>query len=107
MSEATSENPPRPPKVQGVPFFHNTFQFLQDTSGLLNDAYTRYGPVYRLRALWLKYSVIAGFEAKDFLQQGLAEKYLSGFAPWGETNSLDTVDRSLVFAGQRRPFRAY
>ena len=30
-----------------------------------------------------------------------------GPAPWGETNSLDTVDRSLVFAGQRRPFRSY
>ena len=25
-------------------------------------------------------------------------------APWGETNSLDTVDRSLVFDGQQRLF---
>ena len=31
---------------------------------------------------------------------------LTGLAPWGETNSLDTVDRSLVFDGQRRPFAA-
>ena len=34
------------------------------------------------------------------------EKEGSGLAPWGETNSLDTVDRSLVFDGQRRPFAA-
>ena len=67
----------RPPLVRGLPFFGNTFQFLRDTSRLLDDSYRRYGPVFRLRALWLKYTVIAGFEARDFLQQGLAEKYLS------------------------------
>jgi hypothetical protein len=57
----------RPPLVRGLPFFGNTFQFLRDTSRLLNDSYRRYGPVFRLRALWLKYTVIAGFEARDFL----------------------------------------
>ena len=31
---------------------------------------------------------------------------LFGLAPLGETNSLDTVERSLVFDGQRRSFRA-
>ncbi len=31
---------------------------------------------------------------------------LAGLAPWGETNSLDTVDRSLVFDGQQRLFAA-
>ena len=67
----------RPPLVRGLPFFGNTFQFLRDTSRLLDDSYRRYGPVFRLRALWLKYTVIAGFEARDFLQQGLAENYLS------------------------------
>ena len=37
---------------------------------------------------------------------GLVDGALSGLAPWGETNSLDTVDRSLVFDCRRRPFAA-
>ena len=42
-------------------------------------------------------------------QNNLGAMYANGqggLAPWGETNSLDTVDRSLVFDGQRRPFAA-
>ena len=85
-----------------MPFFRNTFQFLRDTSGLLNEAYISHGPVFRLRALWLKYTVIAGFEAKDFLQQGLAEKYLSRhkiFDPVGE--QLGAADFVLAQSGGR------
>jgi cytochrome P450/CRP-like cAMP-binding protein len=68
---------PRPPRVKGIPLFGNTFQFLRDTSKLLDDSYRKHGSVFRLRALWLKYTVIGGFEAKRFLEDGLAEKYLS------------------------------
>src|ERR1700679_1393172 len=82
----------RPPLVRVLPFFGNTFQFLGDTSRLLEDCYPRYGPVFRLRALWLKYTVIAGFEARDFLQQGLAEKYLS------RHKIFDTVGEQLGHA---------
>lgn len=102
MPESHPENSPRPVRAQGVPLLGNTFQFLRDTSGLLNDAYQRYGPVYRLRALWLKYTVIAGFEAKDFLQQGLAEKYLSRekiFNAVGE--QLGSADFVLAQSGER------
>ena len=102
MPDAPPENAPRPAKAQGVPLLGNTFQFLRDTSGLLNDSYQRYGPVYRLRALWLKYTVIAGFEAKEFLQQGLAEKYLSRekiFNAVGE--QLGSVDFVLAQSGER------
>lgn len=102
MPDAPPENAPRPAKAQGVPLLGNTFQFLRDTSGLLNDSYQRYGPVYRLRALWLKYTVIAGFEAKEFFQQGLAEKYLSRekiFNAVGE--QLGSVDFVLAQSGER------
>src|SRR5215471_8731739 len=71
------EEVPRPPRVKGIPLFDNTFQFLRDTSKLLDDAYRKHGPVFRLRALWLKYTVIGGFQARRLLQEGLAEKYLS------------------------------
>jgi cytochrome P450/CRP-like cAMP-binding protein len=76
-SGPSHEKAPRPPRVKGVPLFGNTFQFLKDTSKLLDEAYRKHGPVFRLRALWLKYTVVGGFEAKRFLQEGLAEKYLS------------------------------
>ena len=63
--------------MPGVPLLGNTFQFLSDTSGLIAQSYKRFGPVFRLRALWLKYTVLGGFEARDFLNSGEAEKHLS------------------------------
>jgi cytochrome P450/CRP-like cAMP-binding protein len=63
--------------VPGAPLLGNTFQFLNDTSGLIAQSYKRFGPVFRLRALWLKYTVLGGFEARDFLNSGEAEKHLS------------------------------
>jgi cytochrome P450/CRP-like cAMP-binding protein len=68
---------PLPERVPGAPLLGNTFQFLSDTSGLIAQSYQRFGPVFRLRALWLKYTVIGGFEARDFLNSGEAEKHLS------------------------------
>jgi cytochrome P450/CRP-like cAMP-binding protein len=44
---------------------------------LIARSYKRFGPVFRLRALWLKYTVIGGTEARDFLNSGEAEKHLS------------------------------
>jgi hypothetical protein len=75
--ERVNKEATRPPRVKGVPVVGNTFQFLRDTSKLLDNAYRKHGAVFRLRALWLKYTVIGGFEAKRFLHEGLAEKYLS------------------------------
>ncbi len=75
--ERVNKEATRPPRVKGVPLVGNTFQFLRDTSKLLDNAYRKHGAVFRLRALWLKYTVIGGFEAKRFLREGLAEKYLS------------------------------
>lgn len=71
------EGLPLPKRVPGLPLFGNTFQFLSDTSGLIARSYKRFGPVFRLRALWLKYTVIGGVEARDFLNSGEAERHLS------------------------------
>lgn len=71
------ERLPQPKRVPGLPLFGNTFQFLSDTSGLIARSYKRFGPVFRLRALWLKYTVIGGVEARDFLNSGEAEEHLS------------------------------
>ncbi|MEY2563285.1 MAG: hypothetical protein QOH88_1478 [Verrucomicrobiota bacterium] len=73
----SAEAAPLPERAPGLPLLGNTFQFLSDTSGLIARSYQRFGPVFRLRALWLKYTVIGGFEARDFLNSGEAEKHLS------------------------------
>jgi len=74
---------------KGCPFLGNTFQFLDDTTGLLRQSHDQLGPVFRLRALWLKYSVISGFAARDFLKQHKDEEYLS------RTSVFERVGRQL------------
>ena len=96
------EEVPLPPRVEGIPLFGNTFQFLRDTSKLLDDAYRKHGPVFRLRALWLKYTVIGGFQAKRFLQEGLAEKHLSRHQIFDAVGKqLGSADFVLGQSGQR------
>ena len=93
---------PLPPLSPGAPVLGNTLQFLQDTSKLLTESYQRLGPVYRLRALWLKYTVIGGFEAREFLREGLDQRYLSRqaiFEPVGK--QLGDADFVLGQSGER------
>ena len=68
---------PLPPVVKGWPLLGSTLEFLSDPARVLNRAYRKYGPVFRLRALWIRYTVIGGDEAKLFMQQGLQHKHLS------------------------------
>ncbi|MFZ0306230.1 MAG: cytochrome P450 [Terracidiphilus sp.] len=68
---------PSPPLVKGWPLLGSTFHFLRDAPGVLNRAYRKYGPVFRLRALWIRYTIIGGKEAELFMQQGLPNLYLS------------------------------
>lgn len=68
---------PLAPVYKGCPFLGNTFQFLSDTTGLLRRSHDTLGPVFRLRALWLKYTVISGFSAREFLKQHRDDEFLS------------------------------
>ena len=76
-AEPPLANAPSPPLVKGWPVLGSTFHFLSDAPGVLNRAYQKYGPVFRLRALWIRYTIIGGDEAKLFMQQGLPNRYLS------------------------------
>lgn len=80
---------PLAPVAKGCPFLGNTFQFLDDTTGLLRKSHDELGPVFRLKALWLKYSVISGFAARDFLKQHKDDEYLS------RTSVFERVGRQL------------
>ena len=77
LAEPPLADAPRPPLVKGWPLVGSTFSFLKDAPGLLNRAYRKYGPVFRLRALWIKYTIIGGHEADLFMQRGLQNRYLS------------------------------
>ena len=76
-AEPRLEDAPGAPVVKGWPVLGSTFQFLSDAPGVLNRAYRKYGPVFKLRALWIRYTIIGGKEAKLFMQQGLQDRYLS------------------------------
>ena len=75
--EPPLEDAPSAPLVKGWPLLGSTFHFLSDAPGVLNRAYRKYGPVFRLRALWIRYTIIGGKEAKLFMEQGLPNQYLS------------------------------
>jgi cytochrome P450 len=93
---------PRPPIAKGLPILGNTTQFLKDTTGLLVNSYRELGPVYRLRALWLKYTVIGGREGLDFMKQGLDAKYLDREAVFAEVGKqLGSADFVLGQSGEK------
>jgi cytochrome P450 len=93
---------PLPPLAKGQCVFGNTFQFLRDTTGLLVQSHRELGPVFRLRALWLKYTVIGGFEARDFIRQGLDEKHLTREAIFAEVGrQLGAADFVLGQSGAK------
>jgi cytochrome P450/CRP-like cAMP-binding protein len=99
---APDQAAPLPPLARGQCIFGNTFDFLRDTTGLLVHSYRELGPVFRLRALWLKYTVIGGFEARDFIRQGLDEKYLTREAIFAEVGrQLGSADFVLGQSGEK------
>lgn len=100
--ESPATEAPPAPLARGVPIFGNTFQFLEDTTGLLLRAYRELGPVYRLRALWLKYTVIAGVEAREFMRQGLDAQYLDRESVFAEVGrQLGSADFVLGQSGEK------
>jgi len=76
-AEPSLADAPSPPLVEGWPLLGSTFHFLRNASAVLNRAYIKYGPVFRLRALWIRYTIIGGKEAELFMQRGLPNQYLS------------------------------
>ena len=92
---------PFSPLVRGLPVLGNTREFLKDTTGFLVSSYREYGPIFRIRMLWLKFTVILGFEAKEFMTTG-GERHLTRhpiFDPVGE--QLGSADFALALSGEK------
>ena len=92
---------PFSPLVRGLPLLGNTRDFLKDTTGFLVSAYREHGPIFRIRMLWLKFTVILGFEAKEFMLSG-GERHLTRhpiFDPVGE--QLGSADFALALSDEK------
>jgi cytochrome P450/CRP-like cAMP-binding protein len=92
---------PFSPRVPGRPLLGNTLDFLKDTTGFLVSSYRKHGPIFRIRMLWLKFTVILGFEAREFMTAG-GEQHLTRhpiFDPVGE--QLGSADFALALSGEK------
>ena len=86
--------------ARGLPLLGNSLQFLGDTTRLLVSNYRQHGPIFRLRVLWLKFTVILGFEAKQFMIDG-RERHLTRrpvFDPVGR--QLEQKNFALALSGE-------
>ncbi len=82
-----------------MPVLGNSLAFLRDTTGFLVGAYREYGPIFRIRMLWVRFTVILGFEAREFLANG-GERHLTRhpvFDPVGR--QLGASDFALAVSG--------
>jgi cytochrome P450/CRP-like cAMP-binding protein len=61
----------------GTLLLGNARGLMNDTGRVLRDGYERCGPIFRIRAAWRRYTIIAGREAADFMAQDLDKRYLS------------------------------
>ena len=67
----------KPPMCPGTWLLGNATSLLDDTAGTLTRGYQHAGPMFRIRAAWRQYTVIAGPEASEFMAQGLDKVHLS------------------------------
>ncbi len=65
-----------PPRVPGRPLIGNTLDLLRDPAGFLVGSYRQFGPVFRVSAFGMAYTVMAGREAMQFLTT-TGEKHFS------------------------------
>jgi CRP-like cAMP-binding protein/cytochrome P450 len=67
----------RPPMCPGTWLLGNARALLDDTAGAITDGYRQRGPVFRVRAAWRTYTIVAGAEASEFMALGLGPAHLS------------------------------
>ncbi len=103
-SDSVSQRPSRcpfAPWVEGHPLLGNSLAFLRDTTGFLLRAHEKHGSPFRIRMLWLRFTVLLGFEARDFMKSG-GERHLTRhpvFDPVGE--QLGASDFALAISGEK------
>jgi cytochrome P450 len=98
-------DPPRPeppPLYPGLPLLGNAHRLFSDPAALLVDAYRRLGGVFRLRALWKSFTVIAGSEAQAFMADGLDDQHLTRHPLFDPLQSeFGRADFVMAHSGER------
>lgn len=81
----------------------NAKSLLDDTAGTLTRGYRLLGPMFRIRAAWRQYTVIAGPNAGEFMAQGTPRNATVAAAGAHDVETLVTdragFDRLLAEGG--------
>ena len=85
----------RLPTARGLPLVGNALSMARDIRGFLTDQYLALGPVFRVRMLHRRFTVLAGVEANRFMiRDGV--RHLRTFEFWAGFNARFGAGRSLV-----------
>ena len=101
------------PLARGLPVVGNVFDMARDMRAFLTDSYLEHGPVYGMRLLNRRFTVLAGVEANRFLaRQGTKHfrsfEFWSGFNAWfGAARSTLSSDGAEHAAFRRALKRGY
>ena len=83
------------PVAKGLPLLGNAIGLAGDVRAFLLECYQTIGPVFKVTALNFHYTVLAGFEANQFLIREGA-KYLRSKEFWQENDQAFGASRSLI-----------
>ena len=83
------------PTAQGLPLVGNVFALLRDMRAFVTDRYLELGPVYRVRVMNRRFTVLAGPEANRFVQRDGAS-HLRSYEYWSRFNSRFGAARSVL-----------
>lgn len=94
-------NVPLPPLVKGLPILGSGLELASDQIGFFVKQYHEFGAIFRVQALDHKFTVIAGTEANQFVNQ-VGTEFLSGRDFWQEfAKELGVKDLLVSLDGDR------
>ena len=86
-----------PPAARGLPLLGNALDLYQNAPRFLASLYLKLGPVFRIRLLRHRFTVLAGPDANLFAMRH-GRKYLRSFEPWADFNAEFGVAQTMISA---------
>ena len=83
------------PTARGLPLAGNVFALLRNMRGFVTERYLELGPVFRIRIVNRRFTVLAGPEANRFIQRDGA-RHLRSYEYWSRFNSRFGAARSVL-----------
>ena len=85
----------RIPTARGLPVAGNVFALMRDMRAFVTECYLELGPVYRIRVMNRRFTVLAGPEANRFVQRDGA-RHLRSYEYWSRFNARFSAARSVL-----------